>query len=130
MRYLTIALIAALALALVPSESQAQYRYFNRNYAVTPVPYYYGPPAFSSSTFVSPYGYRSYYNTGVVPGPFGYNAVYSSGTAMTPYVAGPYHSVYFNPITNTYQYMGSPLNTPNYSYGFSNPYYYPGYYPY
>src|SRR5262245_33219019 len=132
MRYLVTSLVATFALAAMPGESQAQYRYFNRNYAVTPLPYYNGPPVFNSSAFVSPNGYRSYYNSGIYPGPFGYNAFSSTGTSWQPYVAGPWHSVYFNPFTNSYQYMGSPLNTPNYYYNFSNPgYYTPGLpYPY
>ncbi|MBI3410065.1 MAG: hypothetical protein HY040_17120 [Planctomycetes bacterium] len=131
MRYLFAALVACVALAAVPGVSHAQYRYMNRNYGYAPAPYYYGPPVFNSTTFVSPYGYRSYYNSGLAPGPYGATSFYNSGTTMTPYVAGAYHSVYFNPITNSYQYMGSPANTPNYSYGLSSPYpAYPTYPPY
>ena len=122
MRFLITALIAGLTLSILPGKSSADWRLYNRGYYVTPAPYYYGPPVYTSNTFVSPYGYRSYSNSGIVPGPFGYNAVHSYGTSVRPVVTGPFHSIYWDPLSNTYRYTSGYTNTPNYSYYSAYPY--------
>jgi len=123
MRYLWV-LLAAVASTALPEKSQAQRGYYYRGNFVNP---YVAPPAYGGyAAYVSPYGYRTFSNYGAYPGPYGYNSYYNTGTFDRPYVSGPFHSVYWNPFANTYQYTTGYLNTPTYAYGVYNPYF--GYY--
>jgi hypothetical protein len=125
MRYLLTLLFAGMLWLSVPGESQAWGRYpygygvYNSGYYNSGYynPGFYMPPVYGSAAYVGPYGYRSFYNFNSYPTYYGgYNTVYSAGAWQQPYVAAPFHSVYFNPYANTYQYGTGLLNTPVYSY--------------
>src|SRR4051794_32614749 len=113
MRTYVFGVLAGLVLACTASVSQAQ-GFVYRNYAVVPTPY---PGNFSYYNYnTSPYGYQSFYSTGVYPTPFGYNAYQYNNTFIRPYYAGPYHSIIFDPAANTYRYAPGYASTPNYYY--------------
>jgi len=109
MRYLLAVLLAGFLWANVPAKSQAwgYYPYY---------PGYYAPPVYGSAAYIGPYGYRGFYNFNAYPTPYGYNTLYNYGAWQQPYVSAPFHSVYFNPYANTYQYNTGYLNTPTFSY--------------
>jgi hypothetical protein len=113
MRYLLPAIFAGLLLIAVPGKSEA-WRY--PSYYPAYYPGYYAPPVYGSAAYVGPYGYRSFYNFNAYPTPFGYSGAYSYGAWQQPYVSAPFHSIYFNPYLNTYQYGTGSANTPTYSY--------------
>jgi len=115
MRYLLAAILGVAVLA-PPASAQFRPRLYSRSYSVMPAPYYYGPPVYAYSAYVNPYGYRSYSAYGVAPGLYGPTAFQSAGTSVSPYAAGPYHSVYWDPFSNTYRYTSGYLDTPTYSY--------------
>jgi hypothetical protein len=112
MRYFLSVLLAGLLWASIPMASQAQT--WGRGYSSYPG--YYAPPVYGSASYVGPYGYRSFSNFNAYPTPYGYNTLYNYGAWQRPYISAPFHSVYFNPYLNTYQYGTGYMNTPTYSY--------------
>ena len=124
MRYFAMTLIVGLGVLATASESQAQFRpgFVYRNYYSSPMPYYYSPPMVNSFVYSSPYGYQSYYSSGVIPTWYGSTVYSTSGTNIRPFVMAPFHSVYWDPYANTYRYSGGYLNSPSYSYSLGYPY--------
>jgi hypothetical protein len=93
---------------------------YGGGFAVNP---YLMPPAFSSfSSYASPYGYRSFATFNAYPAPWGYNTFYNYGTFARPYSAGPFHSVYYNPFTFSYQYGPGMVNSPVFFYSYGTPF--------
>src|SRR5207248_559089 len=114
MRVYLYTLVAGLVLACAASVSEAQFIY--RGYGVVPSPY---PGNYGFSTYyASPFGYRSMYSAGTYPTPFGYQSYYQYDNRVQPYYTGPYHSVIFDPVANTYRYGPGYANTPNYVYSY------------
>jgi len=75
------------------------------------VPYVTGPTTSGFNYYSSPYGYRTYNAFSYTPTPFGPAGYQTQGTFVRPYVTAPYHSVYWNPFLNTYQYGSGYLNS-------------------
>lgn len=120
MRTVLIIGLMAIAFGLITDQAQAQYYpsgFYSGGLAVNP---YVLPPAYSAfAGYASPYGYRSYFNTGAYPGPWGYNTYYNYGTFVRPYVPGAFHSVIYNPFTRAYWYAPGYLNSPSFFYSYS-----------
>ncbi len=104
MKYFAIAAIVGFALCAVPERASAQPPLF-------PAPY---PPSFNSfNYYATPWGYRSYYNTGYNITPWGWNA-YNYGAVRTRVIVNaPYHSIYVDPWGNAQMGTGY-LNTPSF----------------
>jgi len=102
-----IALLAA-GISTVAFAGQAQAQV--RAGSLKPVPGFYGRPA-----WVSPYVGTPFYNSNVLVTPFGTTTVTNFGTTARPVYSGPYHTVYFDSLANTYRYTTGSLNTPNVS---------------
>lgn len=123
-------LLPALLLLIVPATAQAQLispynpygvsPYGTSPYGVSPygqtpygvMPYsqsYYPPVQQNTNVLATPWGYQSRTTTA---SPYGITNNYSSGTIGVPYVRGPMHSVWFDPVTRTYRYSTGTQNTP------------------
>jgi hypothetical protein len=131
MRACLYMLLTGIALTAMASEAHAQ-RFNNRDPRVVSTPIR-GINNFSP-TYVSPYqlnvvpgvypnlygGYNPYntYQPAIIPGayPSLYNPFYTAATALRPVYLGPYYSIVWDPIANTYRYGSGYLNTPNYGY--------------
>jgi hypothetical protein len=116
MRAYLISLAAGLALCLAPSLASAQY--FSYGGWTTPTPYFVPRPFSHTTTFTSPYGYRSAYTTGVYPTPYGSNTFWYQRSQIRPLYTGPYHSIYVDPFTMSYRYGTGFRNTPRYDWRF------------
>jgi hypothetical protein len=120
MRFISLTLLFALSWLVLTGETRAQYPpgiYSYNNWTAPYVSPY--PVPYGGASYVSPYGYSSYYNYGAYPVPYyGYQPYYNSGTYIRPYVMAPYHSIYFDPFANTYRYSSGYLNSPRYNYYF------------
>lgn len=123
MRTLMVVILAGLCLGVAAGESRAQFLppgAYGGSFAVNPFVF---PPAYSASAgFVSPYGYRSFGNFTAYPTPWGYNSFYNFNTTVRPYSTGPFHSVYYNPFTASYQYGPGAVNSPTFFYSFGTPF--------
>src|SRR5262249_50544651 len=105
-----VALLAAVVGALFAGESQAQVR----TSTLKPIPGIQGPPR-----YVSPYVGTPFFNSTTLYGPLTTTTVNSFGTTARPIYSGPYHSIYFDSLANTYRYGPGYTNTPNVNYTYS-----------
>jgi len=106
MRKVMTLLAAGISMAFCAGQADAQVRISG----FKAVPGVYGRPA-----WVSPYLGTPYYTTNTVLTPYGAATVASVGTTAQPLYSGPYHSIYFDSLANTYRYTSGYLNTPNVS---------------
>ena len=116
LRLAVVALTAMGLTAAAPSTADAQgYWYGNTRVVpyVTPFP---APPTNFYRSYVSPWGYQSYYNYGTYPTPWGFNTYQREIVRHRPIYSGPAHSVYWDPWANTYRYSTGIYNSPSYSY--------------
>lgn len=116
MRSAILSLAAAAIVALSASEARAQYWYGNTRVVPYVTPFASPYPFNYSTSYASPWGYSSFYNTGTYPTPWGFNAYQTQIVRHRPVVQGPYHSIYFDPFTYTYRYAPGFRNAPTYSY--------------
>jgi hypothetical protein len=117
MKKVILAAVVAVALCAIPATVEAAPPgFYAGGYYTTPFPLY--PSTQGFSYYSSPYGYQTYSTFGVGLTPWGWSMYNYGGTSVRPYVNAPYHSVYWDPFNNTYQYSTGYLNTPTWSYGY------------
>jgi len=108
MKKFILAVIAGLALSAATAEAAPPGLYGSGVYA-TPF-----PSAQGYNFYASPYGYRTFNSYGTALTPFGFSNYNFGGTFVQPYVSGRYHSVYWDPFANTYQYAPGRFNSPSF----------------
>jgi hypothetical protein len=101
--------LVALALCAAPSLSLAgPPGFYSGGTWVSPypnTPFATGPTQTGFSYYSSPWGYQTLSTYSATPTPWGWNTTFSNTTAIKPIAGGPWHSVYWDPINNTYQYL-------------------------
>ena len=94
--------------------------FYSNKTVVTPyspvTPFATGPTIAGYNAYASPYGFRTVNNYSYTPTPFGWAGYNTVNSYAQPYYAGPYHSVYWNPYLNNYQFSTGYLNTPTYGF--------------
>jgi hypothetical protein len=103
MRTLVAYLLAGLSGAILVGETQAQVRS-----TFKPVPGLYGRPA-----YVSPYLGTPFYNSNTLVTPYGAANLTRFGTTARPVYSGPFHTIYFDSLSNTYRYTNGYNRLPN-----------------
>jgi hypothetical protein len=111
MKKLILAAAASLGLFAASAEA-APPGFYAGGYYSSPFPAF--PAAQGFNYFSSPYGYRTYSSYGTALTPWGFSNYNFGGTFVRPYVNGRFHSVYWDPFANTYQYNTGFMNTPTF----------------
>ena len=117
MKKVLFAAVLGLALCAMPNSVLAgPPGFYSGGTIVTPyspvTPFAIGPTVTNYNTYASPYGVRTVNAYSYTPTPFGWVGAQTGGTYVRPYYSGPYHSVYWNPWANTYQYGPGFANQP------------------
>ena len=129
MRRLSVFAAAVVCVGLTCGEAAAQFR------SLQPVPggfVFRGPRTsgvlipsalLNRQAFFSPLVGTPFVNTNVFVNPLGVSTFSNFGRTVVPFYAGPYHTIYFDAIANTYRYTSGYLNTPTVNLNvYANPY--------